>query len=148
AVIAIENTRLLNELRQRTDELTESLEQRTATSEVLEVISSSSGDLKPVFEAMLANAMRICEANFGHLLLYDGEAFTAAALQGLPAVYAEIWEHGPVRMGPKTGLGRLTATKQIVHIRDITAENAYAERDPVRVATADLAGARTFLAVP
>src|SRR5262249_9186220 len=61
---------------------------------------------------------------------------------------AEIWKHGPVRMGPKTGLGRLAATKQVVHIADITTEDAYAERDPVRVATVDLAGARTFLAVP
>ena len=139
---------LENKVEVRTRELRDALEQQTATAEVLEVISSSSGDLKPVFEAILSNAMRICEANFGHLLLYDGEAFMAAALHSPPADYAEIWKHGPVRLGPKTGLGRLAATKQVVHIGDITAEDAYAERDPVRVATADLAGARTFLAVP
>ena len=73
AVIAIENTRLLSELRQRTDDLSEALEQQTATSEVLKVVSSSPGDMKPVFEAMLANALRICDAKFGHILLYDGE---------------------------------------------------------------------------
>src|SRR5262249_2269871 len=80
AVIAIENTRLLNELRQRTDDLSESLEQQTATSEVLSVISSSPGELEAVFEAMLANAIRVCGAKFGHLLLYDGKEFRTAAL--------------------------------------------------------------------
>src|SRR5262249_9217830 len=90
AVIAIENTRLLNELR-------ESLDRQTATSEVLSVISSSPGELEPVFEAMLANAMRICEANFGHLLLYDGESYRAAHLHNLPAAYHKIFEQGPIR---------------------------------------------------
>jgi transcriptional regulator with GAF, ATPase, and Fis domain len=80
AVIAIENARLLNELRQRTTDLTESLEQQTTTSEVLRVISSSPSELEPVFQSMLVNAMRICEAEFGHLLLYDGECFRAAYL--------------------------------------------------------------------
>src|SRR5207344_1561671 len=85
AVIAIENTRLLNELRQRTDDLSEALEQQTATSEVLRVISSSPGDLKPVFEAMLANALKICEAKFGMLYLWEGEGrFRVAALHGAP----------------------------------------------------------------
>src|SRR5262249_39280939 len=88
AVIAIENTRLLNELRQRTDNLRESLEQQTATSEVLRVISSSPGDLQPVFEAMLANATRICGANFGNLYLRDGEEFHLAAGTGTPPAFA------------------------------------------------------------
>jgi GAF domain-containing protein len=94
AVIAIENARLLNELRQ-------SLERQTATSEVLRVISLSPGRLEPVFEAMLANAMRICEANFGHLLLYDGESYRAAHLHNLPAAYHKIFEQGPIRPNPE-----------------------------------------------
>ena len=84
AVIAIENTRLLNELRQRTDDLTESLEQQTATSEVLKVISSSPGELEPVFKAVLENAARICQAQFGALNTYDGSAFRNAALHNPP----------------------------------------------------------------
>src|SRR5262249_46874863 len=84
AVIAIENARLLNELRQRTDDLTESLEQQTATSEVLKVISSSPGELEPVFQATLANAVNISGSKYGLLLLYDGKKFRAAAGHDLP----------------------------------------------------------------
>src|SRR5262249_23169747 len=89
AVIAIENTRLLNELRQRTDDLTEALEQQTATSEVLQVISSSPGELESVFQAMLANATRLCEAEFGNLFLREGDAFRVVALHG-PATAAYV----------------------------------------------------------
>src|SRR5262249_13087178 len=85
AVIAIENVRLFEAEQARTRELSESLEQQTATSEVLKVISSSPGDMKPVFEAMLANALRICEAKFGHLLLYDGKRFHATHLHDVPS---------------------------------------------------------------
>ena len=88
AVIAIENARLLNELRQRTDDLSEALEQQTATSEVLRVISSSPGELEPVFQAMLENAIRICEARFGILYRFDGKAFQFAAEVGTPPEYA------------------------------------------------------------
>jgi GAF domain-containing protein len=149
AIIAIENTRLLNELRQRTTDLTESLEQQTATSEVLRVISASPGDMKPVFEAMLANALRICEAKFGHILLYDGESFHATHLHDVPPSYRRFWErHSPIRPGPNTGLARLARTRQIAHIPDLKADPAYAEHEPLRVITVDDAGARTLLAVP
>ena len=88
AVIAIENARLLNELRQRTGNLAESLEQQTATSEVLKVVSSSPGELGPVFQAMLENAVHICRASFGNLLLYEGGAFRHVALHNAPEAWA------------------------------------------------------------
>src|SRR5262245_16534121 len=95
AVIAIENARLLNELRDRTDELTESLEQQTATSEVLSVISSSLGELKPVFRAMLANATRLCEASFGILYRYDGNVFHAEAMRDVSPEFAHWLRQEP-----------------------------------------------------
>src|SRR5262249_22331019 len=97
---------------------------------------------------MLANAMCICEAKFGHLVLYDGEGFHAAHLHDVPHAYRELWDRGPVRPGPKTGLRRVLDTKQVVHIADLAAEPAYAERDPLPVATVEIAGGRTFLGVP
>ncbi len=150
AVIAIENVRLFEAEQQRTTELAESLEQQTATSEVLRVISSSPGDMKPVFEAMLANALRICEAKFGHILLYDGERYHASHLHDVPPAYREFWErHGPIRPGPNTGLARLARTRQVSHIPDLMTDSVYAtDREPLRVVTVDQAGARTFLAVP
>jgi GAF domain-containing protein len=141
AVIAIENTRLLNELR-------ESLQQQTATADVLKVISSSPGELKPVFDTMLGNAMRICEAQFGNLFLYDGEGFTPAAWHNVTQGFIDFYGVGPHRAGPKTGLGRVASKKEIVHIEDITTEQAYVEGDPLRIATVELLKARTYLAVP
>src|SRR5215813_4520753 len=134
AVIAIENTRLLNELRQRTDDLSESLEQQTATSEVLRVISSSPGELEPVFHAMLENATRVCGSNFGTLYLREGEAFRAVSMHGATPDY--LWSRlgQLVNPGPETGISRAVRTKQAVHIPDVTAEPAYRERDPMRVA--------------
>src|SRR5207245_6703403 len=123
AVIAIENARLLNELRDRTAELTESLEQQTATSEVLGVISSSPGELDPVFQTMLANAVRICEAKFGTLYRYDREAFYHAAGSGTPPALVEIQkQHG--RFIPETGtlLHRVMQTKKVAHSADYAAE--------------------------
>jgi signal transduction histidine kinase len=142
AVIAIENTRLLNELR-------ESLAQQTATSEVLQVISTSPGDLPPVFEAMLANATRICEAKFGNLLLYDGNVFRVAAMHGAPHAWNELRRRDPtIRFSPKNPLGRVAATRQVQHIVDFRKEETYLEREPAPVALVEAAGARTVLVVP
>ena len=149
AVIAIENTRLLSELRHRTDDLSESLEQQTATSEVLKVISSSPADLAPIFEAMLENATRICAAKFGELWLREGDAFRLGALLGAPPAFAEArWREPVVHPGPNTGLGRIAVTKHPIHITDVRADQAYAERDPMRVILVELAGARAYVAVP
>src|SRR5262249_17250880 len=127
AVIAIENARLLNELRDRTAELSESLEQQTATSEVLGVISSSPSELEPVFQTMLANATRICEAQVGLLLRYDGHAFHVAAMLGVPPVFADYLRREPIRFRPEHAAGRLVRTKRAVHVADITAERPYLE---------------------
>jgi signal transduction histidine kinase len=127
----------------------EALQLQAASAEVLKIISSSPSNLKSVFEAMLANALRICEAKFGHALLYDGERFHATHLHDVPPAYRTFWEQrGPISPSPKTGLGRLARTKQIVHIPDLKADSAYAEREPLRVVTVEQAGARSFLAVP
>ncbi len=141
AVIAIENTRLLSELR-------ETLERQTATSEVLKVISRSPGELEPVFQAMLQNATRICAAKIGILWGFDDGAYRAVSLLGITAEYAEYLNRGPIHVGPATGLGRLASTKQTVHIVDTLDEAAYTDRDPFRIATAELGGARTLLNVP
>ena len=143
AVIAIENTRLLNELR-------ESLQQQTATSEVLKVISSSPGELEPVFSAMLENATRICEAKFGNLFLYEGGVFRTAALYGAPPAWAEARRRVMVArdLHPDTPLARVTRTKKIAHIADAKTTQGYIERDPNFASMVEIAGARTILSVP
>jgi signal transduction histidine kinase len=138
-------TRELAEVR---GHLSEALEQQTATSEVLRAITGSPGDLKPVFEAILTNARRLCEAKFGHLLIYDGERFRVAAVHAAPSILTDFLNRGPFPAGAATGLGRLASTKRVVHVADLKAEQAYLDRDPLRVATVDGAGARTGLAVP
>src|SRR4029434_9298978 len=117
--------------------------------EVLKVISSSPADLAPVFEAMLANATRICAAKFGILWLREGDTSRLGALHGAPTAFAAArWREPVVRPGPHSGLGRITLTKQPLHIADVRADRAYAERDPLRVALVEQAGARSYLAVP
>jgi signal transduction histidine kinase len=149
AVIAIENLRLFDEVQARTRELTESLEQQTATSEVLGVISSSPGELEPVFEAMLANAVRICAAKFGNLLLYDGNAFRMAAMHGAPPAWDVLRRREPVvRPDPNNVLARLAARKQLQHVLDTRTEQAYVDREAAFVGLVEVAGARTLIAVP
>jgi transcriptional regulator with GAF, ATPase, and Fis domain len=123
AVIAIENTRLLNELQQRTADLGESLEQQTATADVLRVISSSPGELAPVFQSMLEAATRICEAKSGNLYGFDGKAFYLRADLGTPPAFAEFARQ-PRIWGQDTALGQITRTKQTVHIVDALADRA------------------------
>jgi len=143
AVIAIENARLLNELR-------ESLEQQTATSEVLKVISSSPGELEPVFDAMLANATRVCEASYGALWVCEGDSLRNVALHGaLPAGYAaELRRMANFRPHPEAPIARAVRTKETVHSADLGTEQAYIDRDPLAVAAVKLAGIRTLVTVP
>jgi GAF domain-containing protein len=148
AVIAIENARLLNDLRQRTDDLTEALAQQTATSEVLSVISGSPGELDHVFQSILENAVRICQAEFGFLLGYDGDAYhTMAALCPVPE-YAEEMRRGPIRPHQNSALGQVVRSRQVAQIADITTHPLYAESNPILVAGAELGGIRTIVAVP
>jgi len=143
AVIAIENARLLNELRQRTTDLTESLEQQTATSEVLRVINSSSGELEPVFQAMLENAVRICEAKFGNLGLLDGSALRIVALHNAPSALADARRREPVVDLKRSIAGLAIKEKRPVHIADLATDERYA-----RSVLATAGGARTALVVP
>src|SRR5262249_16553081 len=149
AVIAIENTRLLNELRRRTDDLSESLEQQTATSEVLQVISSSPGKLEPVFDAMLANATRICEAKIGVLYLGDEDSLRAvAATHDAPPAYVEARKQSGKNFPLDGPIRRAASTKQVAHVTDIRELQSYLERHPVTVASVELGKFRTVLAVP
>jgi GAF domain-containing protein len=149
AVIAIENTRLLSELRQRTDDLGEALEQQTATSQVLQVISRSPGALEPVFQIVLANAVGICEAKFGAIHLFEGNAYRFVAHHNAPQPWLDVRLREPViHPGPGTGLGRVAMTKRAYHIADVRTERGYIERDPVAVVGAELGNYRTLVVVP
>jgi signal transduction histidine kinase len=141
AVVAIENTRLLNELR-------ESLERQTATSDVLRVISSSPGELQPVFESMLANATRICQAKFGTLYLREADGFRAVATHNAPTRYIEDRKRDLVRPPPDSTLGQVLKTHQVAQVADITAVKSYIEGDPYLVSAVKLGGYRTVAAVP
>ena len=144
AVIAIENTRLFEAEQQRTAELTEALEQQTATSEVLQVISASPGELEPVFETVLNSAVRICGAKFGNLWLREGGVYRIAATHGAPPAYADFLRREQVfRPNPRGGFGQFVRTKKSFQIADVAAEPTHALQ-----ATIELADARTLIGVP
>src|SRR6516165_2475824 len=149
AVIAIENVRLFAAEQQRTRELSESLEQQTATSEVLRIISRSPAELEPVFQAILANATRLCGAKFGVLNLYDGEAFRYVAAYNVPPEYAGIrLRKRSWRSHPRSGSAMMVLTKQPVQINELRTSPAYLEGDSTVRTLGDVAGARTLLLVP
>jgi GAF domain-containing protein/DNA-binding response OmpR family regulator/anti-sigma regulatory factor (Ser/Thr protein kinase) len=141
AVIAIENARLLNELR-------ESLQQQTATSEVLQVINASPGELTPVFEAMLERAMHLCEAAFGGLFMFQGDRYVAVALRGVPKDYAAFLSTMTDIPGSGTAPDRMLRGEPLVHNVDLAAEEPYRAGDPQRRALVDIGGARSALQVP
>src|SRR5262249_44811366 len=156
AVIAIENARLFEagqtrsrELTERTQELTDTLERQTATSEILRAISSSPGELAPVFKAILDNATRICGTKLGNLFLHEGGIFRAVAMT-TPSSYPDWWRREPVdvRASPLVPLARLAATKSVVHSTDVRLERAYIEGYRRFGALVDSAGARSMLVVP
>jgi signal transduction histidine kinase/DNA-binding response OmpR family regulator len=144
----LERKRLFDEVEARTREVTEALERQTATSEVLAAISGSPGELQPVFDSMLANATRLCDAKFGTLSLYNECQYHNVALHNVPPAFTDIRLHQPFRPHPKSGLAHVAKTKQIVHIEDLRARPPYLDGDPAVVAIADVAGARTIINVP
>jgi two-component system, NtrC family, sensor kinase len=143
----LERKRLHDQVTARTRELTESLEQQTATSEVLQVISTSSGEVEPVFETILTNAVRICEATFGNMYLRDGEVFLIAAAHNTPPPLLEHRRRVPLQR-PTSAFGRMVRTKEVVHVADLLADPTYAEREPEVVTGVELGGIRTLLIVP
>jgi GAF domain-containing protein len=150
ALIAIQNVRLFESEQLRARELSEALEQQTATSEVLQIISSSPGELEPVFQATLANATRLCQASYGVIWLCDGEAFRSAAIYGpLPAAYVEQWRSGTLYYpNPHGGLAIMKQTRKTVQMEDLREARSYAEGDVLAVTGVELGGIRTVIVVP
>jgi class 3 adenylate cyclase len=124
------------------------LEQLSATADVLEVINRSPQNLGVIFDAMLSNALRLCHAEFGILFTYYEGLYTATAMQGTSPEFTAWLKKGPINPHPSSGLGRIMHSPAVVHVRDVRDEDLYKSGDPLRLATADLGGARTFLAVP
>jgi signal transduction histidine kinase len=148
AVIAIENVRLFDEVQAKTRDLTESLQQQTATSEVLRVISSSPGELAPVFETMLENATRVCGAEFGSMNLVEDGWVRQAALHNAPPAFAAARANAVRRPHPQGALGKAIESKQVLHVADVRTTPAYLEGAQSTVELAELGGARTIAVVP
>jgi len=149
AVIAIENARLLNELRQRTADLSESLKQQTATTEVLRIISSSPGDLQPVFSAILESAALLCDASFGNFYRRDGDDLPLVATYNTPVAFVEARSRSPLGLKQNNPIGDMLAAKTVLHVDDLAADERYTkQRDPTIVAGVELGGVRTFVVVP
>jgi signal transduction histidine kinase len=148
AVIAIENVRLFDEVQKRTDDLSDALEQQTATSDVLKAISTSPGDLTPVFQAILKNAAHICGAKFGVLWQTEGQGFRSVAIHG-PTVYTDAREREPViHPGPEVPLARIALSKQVLQVPDLRQDESYLKGFPPIVNLVDNGGARTLMMVP
>jgi two-component system, NtrC family, sensor kinase len=148
AVIAISNVELFQEVQQRTRELSESLQQQTATSEVLQVISASPGDLAPVFNKMLENATRVCGAEFGSMVLVEGNEFRNAAFFNAPPAFVRARRGQVTQLHPRSTLAEAIRTRQVMQIEDLRTSPAYLERTPSTVQLAELGGARTIVVVP
>jgi signal transduction histidine kinase len=147
AVIAVTSAETYLALQGRTSDLQETLEQQTATAEVLQVINASPGDLAPVFDSTLEKAMRLCAAAFGEFHSFDGERFVPVSLLGLPAAYAEFRRRTPPLYGPGTLAWRVREGADVLHIADLMDEEVYRQGDPQRRAMVDLGGARSGLSV-
>ena len=149
AVIAVENVRLFETAQQRTRELSESLEQQTATSEVLKVISSSPGELEPVFRTMLENATNLWAAEFGNMYLRRGDAFELAATHNMLPDFAEERKRMPYHLDRgKSPSNQMVRTKSIIHVADLRSHDLYLSRDPRAVAGVELGGVRSLLWCP
>jgi signal transduction histidine kinase/CheY-like chemotaxis protein len=148
AAIAIENARLLNELRRRGAELSDALQQQTAAADILRLVSSAPGELSPVFDAILASATHLCAAKGGTLFRYEDGCYSAGASFGVPAQAAEFFGEGPIRSPPGSGFAQMVEEKKTLHVIDARDTEAYRTSNEHRVATVDLMGARTFLNVP